>query len=50
MSAILFTEENNTKGPNRPKAKYLKVLWEEIWHKLEFIDLLPEASPLDSHD
>ena len=49
-SKYLFTENDDAKGPNRLKAKYLKVLWEEVWRNPEFIYLAPEASPLHSHD
>ena len=48
-SKYLFTEDDNAKGPNRLKAKYSKVLRDEVWRKPEFIDLAPEAAPLDSH-
>ena len=48
-SKFVFTEDDNAKGPNRLKAKYSKVLRDEVWRKPKFIDLTSEASPFDSH-
>ena len=49
-SKYLFTEDDGAKAPNRLKSKYAKHLWEEIWRKPEFIDLRPEAGPVDSNE
>ena len=48
-SKYLFTEDNGAKGPTRLKAKYSKILREEVWRKLGLIDLAPEASPINLH-
>jgi hypothetical protein len=45
----LFTEDDNAKAHNRLESKYAKHLREEIWRKPEFIDLGPEAGPVDSN-
>ena len=46
----LFTKDDDAKALNRLKSKYTKHLREEIWRKPEFIDLRPEAGPVDSNE
>ena len=45
----LFTDDDDAKGPSRLKSAYSAALREDVWRKKEFIDLAPEASPLDKH-
>ena len=45
----LFTDDDDAKGPNRLKTAYSTAFRENIWRTTEFMDLSPEASPLDKH-
>lgn len=45
----LFTDDDDAKGPARLKSAFSKAMREDVWRTREFMDLAPEASPLDKN-
>ena len=48
-SKYLFTEDDHKLAPKRLKNTYTSALRVHVWRKPEFIELAPEASPLDKN-
>ena len=44
-SKYLFTEDDDAKGPDRLKSKYLSAVRDNAWRKQECIDLAPKPPP-----